>query len=232
MIRLLVLLPLAAAVAAMLLRAPGQRHALLVATAALHAALSVLAFIRPPACAADAWLGLDPAGLLFLGLTSFLFLAVAVYAVHSLRQTRGSQGRQVEVDTGTVFVNAPEAVFIACLLVFLSTMTLVTVSRHLGVLWVAVEATTLATAPLIYFHRQPSSLEATWKYLLVCSVGIALALLGNFLVVIAAAAADGTGGTLLVPELLARGVGLQPAWLKLRWYSIIRKMQFLSTIQK
>ena len=54
MIRLLVLLPLAAAVAAMLLRAPGQRHALLVATAALHAALSVLAFIRPPACAADA----------------------------------------------------------------------------------------------------------------------------------------------------------------------------------
>jgi len=134
--------------------------------------------------------------------------------VHSLRQTRGSQGRQVEVDTGTVFVNAPEAVFIACLLVFLSTMTLVTVSRHLGVLWVAVEATTLATAPLIYFHRQPSSLEATWKYLLVCSVGIALALLGNFLVVIAAAAADGTGGTLLVPELLARSVGLQPAWLK------------------
>lgn len=221
MIGWLILMPLVAAVATMLLRAPGQRHALLVGGAALHAALSAWACARPPVCAADAWLGLDPAGRLFLLLTSFLFLAVAVYAVHSLRQTRGSQGRQVEVDTGTVFVNAPEAVFLACLLVFLATMTLVTVSRHLGVLWVAVEATTLATAPLIYFHRQPSSLEATWKYLLVCSVGIALALLGNFLVVIAAAAADGTGGTLLVPELLARGIGLQPAWLKVAFVFLL-----------
>ena len=51
-----------------------------------------------------------------------------------------------------------------------------------------VEATTLASAPLIYFHRHHRSLEATWKYLLICSVGIALALLGNFFLAVAAAA--------------------------------------------
>jgi hydrogenase-4 component F len=88
---------------------------------------------------------------------------------------------------GFLFVNEPEAVFIACLLFFLASMTLVTISQHFGILWVAVEATTLASAPLIYFHRHYRSLEATWKYLLICSVGIALALLGNFMLAAAAA---------------------------------------------
>jgi hypothetical protein len=73
-----------------------------------------------------------------------------------------------------IFGNSPEARFTGCLLLFLAAMTLVTVSQHVGILWVAVEATTLASAPLIYFHRHHRSLEATWKYLLVCSVGIAL----------------------------------------------------------
>ena len=44
------------------------------------------------------------------------------------------------------FVNFPEAVFAGCLLLFLATMTLVAVSRHLGLMWVGVEATTLASA--------------------------------------------------------------------------------------
>src|SRR5207248_5384658 len=90
---------------------------------------------------------------------------------------------------GFLFDNAPEATFTACLLLFLAAMTLVTVSQAFGLLWVGIEATTLASAPLIYFHRHHRSLEATWKYLLVCSVGIALALLGNFF--LAVAASDG-----------------------------------------
>ena len=208
----LVILPLLAAVAAVLIRSDRRRRALLVGTAAGHFALMAVCWIVPPDVAPGAWVGLDAAGRLFLGIASLLFLATAVYAAHSLG--REAHGRQTEADTGSVFVNAPEAVFTACLLAFLSTMSLVAASRHLGVLWVAVEATTLATAPLIYFHRQPSSLEATWKYLLVCSVGIALALLGNFLLVVASAAADGSDGTLLVTELVARGADLRAPWLK------------------
>ena len=84
------------------------------------------------------------------------------------------------------FVNFPEAVFTGCLLLFLAAMTLVILSHHWGLMWIAVEATTLASAPLIYFHRYPRSLEATWKYLVICSVGIALALLGNFFLAVAA----------------------------------------------
>src|SRR5207237_839165 len=68
-------------------------------------------------------------------------------------------------------------IFCISLLLFLATTTLVICSRHLGLMWVAIEATTLSTAPLIYFNHTPRSIEATWKYLLVGSVGIALALL-------------------------------------------------------
>ena len=212
MIGALILLPLLSALAAMLFRRERPRRVLLVATAALHAALTAACWLWPPAFAPGAWVGLDAAGRVFLGIASLLFLAVSAYAAHGLG--REPHGRQTEADTGSVFVNAPEAVYVAGLLVFLATMTLVAASQHLGLLWVAVEATTLATAPLIYFHRQASSLEATWKYLLVCSVGIALALLGNFLLVIASTDAGGAGGTLLAPELIARGVRLQAPWLK------------------
>ena len=212
MTALLILLPGAAALAALLIRSDRPRRVLLVATAAVHAALAAGCILSPPGCAAGAWLGFDAAGRLFLGIASVLFLAVSVYAAHRLGHE--APGRQMEEDTGSVFVNAPEAIYTACLLMFLSTMTLVAASRHLGLLWVAVEATTLATAPLIYFHRQPRSLEATWKYLLVCSVGIALALLGNFLLVVASAGTDGAGGTLLVRELVARGESLRAPWMK------------------
>ena len=213
MTALLILLPLAAALASLLLRRDSPRRVLLLATAAVHAGLTALCWIVPPAVDSGAWLGLDSAGLLFLGIASALFLGTAVYAVHSLGRESG--GRKTEEDSGAIFVDAPEARFTACLLAFLSTMTLVAASRHLGLLWVAVEATTLATAPLIYYHRHPRSLEATWKYLLVCSVGIALALLGNYLLAIASATEPGGGGgTLVVSELVGRGTSLQPSWMK------------------
>ena len=142
---------------------------------------------RPPSRCSTAGWPLDAASLLFLSITSVLFLAAALYAVGYLAREaapRTAQRRR----RGAVSSNFPEAVFTGCLLLFLATMTLVVVSRHLGLMWVAVEATTLASAPLIYFHRHPRSLEATWKYLVICSVGIALALLGNFFLAVAAQA--------------------------------------------
>lgn len=61
---------------------------------------------------------------------------------------------------------------------FLLAMVLATVANSLGVQWVAIEATTLATTFLIAFWRRRESLEAGWKYLILCSVGISLALFG------------------------------------------------------
>jgi len=99
----------------------------------------------------------------------------------------------------------------------------VTVCRHLGLLWVAIEATTLASARLIYFHRHPRSLEATWKYLLVCSVGLALALLGNFFLGVAALTAGPERHSvgLEITPLLSHAASLQIPWLKASFILIL-----------
>lgn len=188
MILPLLLLPLCAGLLAFIVRADGLRRALLVWTARLHFLLTALqvwaqlaagpGFALPWQPAGfSAWFAFDPLGLIFLGVTSLLFLGASHYAAYYLAAEKSDPGEDAE---GLfIFSNAPEAVFTGCLLLFLAAMTAVTASRHMGLLWAAVEATTLLSAPLIYFHRHKRSLEATWKYLLICSVGIALALMGN-----------------------------------------------------
>jgi len=65
-------------------------------------------------------------------------------------------------------------------------MAAVLTCNNLGLMWVGIEATTLLTAFLICVHLTPLSLEAMWKYLVVCSVGVAFAFLGTLLVAVAA----------------------------------------------
>lgn len=69
---------------------------------------------------------------------------------------------------------------------FLAAMVLAVVANNLGLLWAAVEATTIVTAFLVGHRRSRGSVEATWKYVIICSVGIALAYLGTILVYYAA----------------------------------------------
>jgi hydrogenase-4 component F len=78
---------------------------------------------------------------------------------------------------------------------------------------VAIEITTLATAPLIYFNHNARSLEAAWKYLLICSLGIALALLGTFFLALSGAAPGGPR-SLLVEDLVAAGPALSGPWVR------------------
>ena len=165
--------------------------------------------MAPPAPALGGWLAEDALGRLFLTLTSLLFLASSFYAVAYLREERSK--RHSDSEEGFLFSNAREASFTGCLLLFLAAMTLVTLSQQLGLLWVAVEATTLASAPLIYFHRHHRSLEATWKYLLICSVGIALALLGIFFLAVAATSPGSTAVSLVQNDLALRRGALESA---------------------
>jgi hydrogenase-4 component F len=204
----LILLPAIAAGLCFATRSRALREAALLGAAIGHAALVGAVFALRPA--PGAWLGLDDLGLLFLIPVSALFLAVAVYTVGYLR--REPDAPRGDFEEGFLFTNEPQSAFTGCLLLFLATMTLVTASRHLGLLWVAVEGTTLASAPLIYFHRHHRSLEATWKYLLVCSVGIGFALLGNLALVGAAA---GTASVSLGLDALVRAAPhLDRDWLE------------------
>ncbi len=206
MIAALLALPLLAGGLVFALRRTTPARILLAVAAAGHLALTARCWFAPAAPPAGAWLGLDPAGRLFLAVISVLFFAVALTHLVQPRATAAPSAARPPVS---------EHAYLGGLLLFLATMTLATVSRHLGLLWVAIEATTLATAPLIYFHRHARALEATWKYLMICSVGIALALLGTFLVAVAAAPAAGAGAPILtVDALAARAAELNVPWLK------------------
>lgn len=176
---------------------PRWRPRVLLAGALLHAGLVAWLWAFPPAASPGDWLGLDAAGLLVLVLVSALFLACAAYA-------QGYLARRPERD---------HRAFVSGLLVLLGAISAVAMSRHLGLLWVALEITTLATAPLIYFNHNERALEAAWKYLVVCSVGIALALLGTFLLALSSA---GPGGprSLLLADLVAAGPALAGPWVR------------------
>ena len=68
------------------------------------------------------------------------------------------------------------------LTLFFGAMCGACLTENLAGMWVAIEATTLLSAPLICWHKSAESIEAMWKYLLICSIGIALALFGTLLV--------------------------------------------------
>src|SRR5205085_9485210 len=85
-------------------------------------------------------------------------------------------------------------------------------SQHLGLMWVAIEATTLCAAPLLHFNHHARSIEATWKYLLIGSVGIALALFGTFFLAYAALRA-GLGSSLFFTDLVREAPRLSRPWV-------------------
>jgi len=82
------------------------------------------------------------------------------------------------------------------------TMLLALLTNNMGILWVAMEAATLTTVLLVSLYRTPASLEAAWKYFILCGVGIAQALFGTILLYFAAEKLLGAeGGALLWTEL-------------------------------
>jgi hydrogenase-4 component F len=192
----LVLVPLALGGFALVTPWPGWRPWLVTAGGVAHAVLTAVVLGQPPLSAFGGWLVLDPLGKVVLGFLSGLFLLCSFYAPGYLAlRPRGGQ-----------------RVFCAALLVLLATTTLIALSHHLGLMWVAVEASTLCSAPLLYFERNPRSLEATWKYLLIGSVGIALALFGSFFLAYSALH-GGMGSSLLFEDLVRGAPHLSRPWL-------------------
>jgi hydrogenase-4 component F len=149
-----------------------------------------------PLVALNGWLELDPIGKIALGFTTVLFAACALYLPGYMAQRSEKRNR----------------IFCCCVLAFQGVLTLVTMAHHIGLLWVAMEACTLSTAPLIYFNRNSLSIEATWKYLLVGSVGIALALFGTFLLGYAVLC-GGKEPSLLLSELVKDAPSMSRPWL-------------------
>lgn len=192
----LLILPLIAALLALVLPSDRVRPYLVPALAVPWFALLLVLIAGPTVHTPGYWLVLDPLGKLVLGTVGFQYLLCSFYAPGYLK----------------AFAERPSRPFVACLLGLLTPATAVVVSHHLGVMWVAMEATTLITAPLLYYNKNARSLEATWKYLMLCSVGIALALLGSLFLGYASFKA-GLTTSLLFEDLMRTAPHLSAPWL-------------------
>jgi hydrogenase-4 component F len=162
----------------------------------VHLVQTSVVLLRPSLGVGWGWLSLDPPGRVVLGSVSVLYFLCSIYTVGYLHHRQNRSNRA----------------FCGCLLSLLGMMSLIIWSQHLGLMWVAIEASTLSTGPLIYFNRTPRAIEATWKYLLVGSVGIALALMGSFFLAYASVH-EGLHPSLLVEDLLREAKHLSKPWL-------------------
>ena len=140
---------------------------------------------------------------IFLMVMSIVFLAVAIYNNGYLRND-SSLTRKLRHYT-------------YMLLFFVFSMTGAILSTNLGVAWVFIEGTTLASAYLIYFHKTKHSIEAAWKYVFICSIGIALAFVGIILLTVA----TGNLNSLFYSDLYNNAALFNPFWLKLAFVFIL-----------
>ncbi len=191
----LCLIPLVAAGIAWVVASDRIRPWVVLMGALCHAALTMAVAFGFVPSESDGWLRVDSQSRYFLSFISLYFLILASYLPSYLAKNRERSNR----------------VLCACLLASLSSMTVVVLAHHLGLMWIAVEVTTLATAPCVYFEHNPRALEATWKYLVICSVGIAMALLGTFFM--AYASLHSGLHSLLFDDLLAHATELSAPWL-------------------
>ncbi len=105
---------------------------------------------------------------------------------------------------------------------FIFTMVLVVSTQNLGLMWIAIEATTLASVFLVGFYNDKNAVEAAWKYIIICSVGIALALLGIVLLYISTVGLFGDPHNSLSWVFLYENAGqLQGSVLKISFIFIL-----------
>jgi len=144
-----------------------------------------------------AWLSLDALAAWILLVIDVLMVLCAWYvpAYLALRKDRNDR------------------ILLMCLCAFCGLSAGVVTAQHLGLLWVMMETTTLATAPMVFFNRTPRSIEAAWKYLLIGSVGVALALMGTVSLSFAAHQA-GMKEPLFIHGLISASDSLSAPWVR------------------
>jgi len=164
--------PFAAGCWSLLIRTSRQLHLVNLGSMGLLVAAEILiartVLTQGAVTAFDEMVYIDALSSMILFIIGIVGLACSLY----MRSYMDEQ-----VARGTVAPNRLN-LFFFLFHMFLLAMVLATVANSLGVQWVAIEATTLATTFLIAFWRRRESLEAGWKYLILCSVGISLALFG------------------------------------------------------
>jgi len=203
--------PLAGALLLALL--PGDRLKALanvaVSLSTLLAALGLLIAPRPPA---GTFVLIDDLNIVFIVLGSFVGFTTSVFSASYIAH---------EITVGRL---APAYVrfYHAMYQMLMFAMNLALVSNNIGLMWVAIELATLTTVVMVGLYRTHEALEAAWKYFILGSVGIGLALFGTILVYVAAEPVLGEGlPSMAWTSLIARVASFDPAMLNLAFVFLL-----------
>lgn len=123
----------------------------------------------------------DALSTLVVLLTSFVALACSIYAVGYFRHDERNGIFQASEEPGALRVVPKLREYYSLTPLFVFSMLLVALANNLGILWVAIEGTTLASVFLVMFYGRETSLEAAWKYAIIGGVGLSMALFGTIL---------------------------------------------------
>jgi hydrogenase-4 component F len=186
---LLWVLPLVPAVTALLMLTTRDRRILSAIDIAGSAVLLALTLVLAREVAsggprAIGFLRVDDLGLIFLLLVAVLTLAVSIYTVGWLKQALAVGNMKPQLLRS----------YFALVHAFVATMVVTVLADNLGILWIAMEGTTITSAVLIGYHGHQHGLEAAWKYIIVTTIGISFGLFGTVVIYAAAAAAGLHGG--------------------------------------
>jgi len=184
----------------------------------IHASATVVALIFGVSIGARIWAGepvvswsllrADALSAFMIAIVTFVGAVAGLYAVAYMR---------LEFDDDHLF---QVRLFYALFQLFIFTMLLAVATDNLGLMWVAIEGTTLATVFLVNLHDNHTGLEAAYKYLIISSVGIALAFMGTVLMYYAASIEVGDIG-LSWTMLISIAARLNPSIVKLAFIFIL-----------
>jgi hydrogenase-4 component F len=187
----------------------GARLNVLATFATLLAALSLLVFRRP---APTDYLLVDDLNIVFIVLSTFVGFTTSVFSASYIAH---------ELETGRLtptFLRFYHAMY--QFLMF--AMNLALVANNIGLMWVAVELATLTTVVMVGIYRTHEALEAAWKYFILGSVGIALALFGTILIYMAAQPVVGEGlDAMIWTELIKHVAAFDPALLNVAFVFLL-----------
>jgi hydrogenase-4 component F len=203
---LVLVLAIPAFAAAVLALTPGYRISaglnVLASLAGLLVAAS-MAFVRP---AGGAYLRVDDLSVVFIVLSGLVGFTTSVFSWSYIGH---------EIETGKL-TPARLRFYHAMYQVLMFAMNLALIANNIGLMWVAIELATLTTVLMVAIYRTHEAIEAAWKYFILGSVGIALALFGTILVYVAARPVVGEGLAGMVwTELMAKAHAFDPALLNL-----------------
>ncbi len=207
----LLLVPVLAAAISILARgaAWGPRASLVghVATAALAATLAASVLAGGPLSAADGWLRADALAALLALLISVMALLTSWYGHDYLTLVRSLEPPDARWEAGR---------YEAIVHVLVATMLLAALTDDLALLWIALEGSLLAATVLVGYYRRPGAIEAAWKFLLLGSIGVSLALLATVLLHHAGARALGAGSeSLRWSMLMANAASLDAHFVRM-----------------